>query len=68
MALTIDERLERLTAIVESLAVSATEHSNHIEGLIERAEKHQEEIEKLRRSQAETDRLFQAYLKRLPPQ
>jgi hypothetical protein len=66
--MTIDERLDRLTVIVESLAKSVVEHTDQIGGLIEVAEKHQEEIEKLQRSQAETNRLFEAYLKRLPPQ
>jgi hypothetical protein len=66
--MTIDGRLDRLTGIVESLAESVVEHTDQIGGLIEVAEKHQEEIEKLRRSQAEVNRLFEAYLKRLPPQ
>ena len=66
--MTIDERLDRLTGIVESLAASVVEHDDQIESLIEVAEKHQEEIRELRRSMAETDRLWQAYLKRLPPQ
>jgi hypothetical protein len=66
--MTIDERLDRLTGIVESLAASVVEHDDQIESLIKVAEKHQEEIHELRRSMAETDRLWQAYLKRLPPQ
>jgi uncharacterized protein len=32
------------------------------------AEKQREEFEKLRRAQSETNRLLEAYLKRLPPQ
>ncbi len=66
--MTIDERLERLTGVVESLAASVVEHDDQIENLIKVAEKHHEEIVELRRSIAETDRLWQAYLKRLPPQ
>jgi hypothetical protein len=66
--MTIDERLDRLTGIVESLAESAVAHTDQIGGLIEVAEKHQEETEKLRRSQADANRHFEAYLKRLPPQ
>jgi peptidoglycan hydrolase CwlO-like protein len=66
--MTIDERLDRLTGVVESLAASVVEHDDQIENLIKVAEKHQEEIRELRRSMAETDRLWQAYLKRLPPQ
>jgi hypothetical protein len=37
---TIDERLDRLTGIVESLAASVVEHDDQIEGLIKVAEKH----------------------------
>ena len=66
--MTIDERLDRLTGIVESLAASVVEHDDQIEGLITVAEKHHQEMAELRRSIAETDRLWQAFLKRLPPQ
>jgi hypothetical protein len=52
--MTIDGRLDRLTGIVESLAESVVEHTD--------------QIEKLRRSQADANRHFEAYLKRLPPQ
>ena len=41
--MTIDERLERLTGVVESLAVSVVEHNNRIEGLIKAADAHSEE-------------------------
>lgn len=71
----IDERMDRLTGIVESLAAAVVGHDNQIGGLIRVAEQdHQEILElnraiaELRRSMAETDRLWQAYLKRLPPQ
>jgi peptidoglycan hydrolase CwlO-like protein len=66
--MTIDERLDRLTGIVESLAASVVSHDDQIESLFKVAEKHQAEMAELRRSIAETDRLWQAYLKRLPPQ
>jgi phage shock protein A len=73
--MSIDERLDRLTAVVESLAASVVEHDDQIEGLIKVAEKQQKaaeegrrETDKLRQSIAETERLWQAYLKRLPPQ
>ena len=66
--MTTEERLDRLTGIVESLAASAVAHDDPIENLIKVAEKHREELGELRRSMAETDRLWQAYLKRLPPQ
>jgi DNA repair ATPase RecN len=99
----IQEQLDRLTGIVESLAASVVHHDNQLGAhdarmtqqderidkffeavaahndqiglLIQIAEKHQEEMAEfrssmaeLRRSTAETDRIFQAYLKRLPPQ
>ena len=60
--------MDRLTGIVESLAASVVAHDDQIDGLIKVAEKHREELEQLRRSIAETDRLWQAYLKRLPTQ
>ncbi len=73
------EQLDRLTGIVESLAASVVHHDDQIGDLIKVAEKHQkemaeyrrahqEEMAELRRSIAETERLWQAYLKRLPPQ
>jgi hypothetical protein len=74
-----EEQLDRLTGIVESLAGTVVAHDDQIDGLIKVAEKHQaempeysrkhrEEMDELRRAIAETDRLWQAYLKRLPPQ
>lgn len=62
------EQLDRLTGIVEALAASVVAHDDQIGNLILIAEKHKDEMADLRRSMAETDRLFQAYLKRLPPQ
>ena len=64
----IDERLDRLTGIVESLAATVVEHDDQIENLIKVAQEHQRELDKLQRSIAETGRLWEAYLKRLPPQ
>jgi uncharacterized tellurite resistance protein B-like protein len=80
--MTTEERLNRLTGIVESLAASVVAHDDLIEshdrqidGLIKVAEKQQQEMiefrkemAELRRESAETRRIFQAYLKRLPPQ
>lgn len=74
-----EEQLDRLTGIVESLAGAVVAHDEQIDGLIQVAQKHQEEMAEysrkhqeemaeLRRAIAETDRLWQAYLKRLPPQ
>jgi hypothetical protein len=45
--MTIDERLDRLTVIVERLTERNREHTDQIRGLIEAAEKHQEETENL---------------------
>jgi hypothetical protein len=64
----IDERLDRLTGVVESLAASVVEHDDQIEVLIKVAKEHQEEMADLRRSQARTERFLDAHLKRLPPQ
>ena len=43
--MTIDERLDRLTGVVESLAASVAEHSRQIEKLISAAEEHVEETD-----------------------
>lgn len=66
--MTTDERLDRLTGIVESLAVSVVEHDDQLENLIKVAQKHEVEMADLRRSNAETLKLLGAYLRRLPPQ
>jgi hypothetical protein len=67
-AMKIDERLDRLTGIVESLAASVVEHEDQIEDLVKVAKKHQKEMADFRRSHAEISCLLEAYLKRLPPQ
>jgi hypothetical protein len=59
--MTIDERLDRLTGVVESLASSVVHHDNQIEGLIAVAEKHAEAI-------ANLERQWQAYINMLPRQ
>jgi len=64
----IKEQLDRLTGIVDGLAPSVVAHDDQIERLILVAQKHQEEMAEFRREIAETQRLFQAYLRRLPPQ
>ena len=66
--MTIDERLERLTGIVESLAASVVEHDDQIESLVKVAARHEKELLEFRRSHVEISRLLEAYLKRLPPQ
>ena len=45
--MTIDERMERLTGIVESLAASVVAHDNQLEILIAVAEKHERAFENM---------------------
>ncbi len=42
--MTTDERLDRLTGIVEALAASVVAHDNQIEALLRAAEKHEQEV------------------------
>ncbi len=65
--MTIDERLDRLTAVVESLAASVVSHDRQIEALITVAEKNSRDIEATRKLQEETWRQFQAYLNTIHP-
>ena len=57
--MTIDEKLERLTGIVESLAGTIVAHDNQLEVLIQVAEKHSAQI-------AGLERQWQAYINTLP--
>jgi len=66
--MTTEERLGRLTTIVESLASSVVAHDNQIEGLIEVAEKQDAQIAETRAAIADLGRHLQAYLTRIPPQ
>jgi hypothetical protein len=50
--MTIDERLDRLTWVVESLAARAVAHNDQIANLIKVVDKGQEEMAELERSQA----------------
>lgn len=59
--MTTEERLDRLTGIVEALAETVVAHDNQIEALIKVAEKHSQEMADLRRQ-------WQAYLNTLPRQ
>jgi len=47
--LTQEERLDRLTNIVESLAASVVAHDNQIEALIKVAGKHAQDLNTLRK-------------------
>lgn len=59
--MTTEEKLDRLTGIVDALASSVVAHDNQIEALIKISEKHDKEIQAVIRE-------WQAYLRRLPPQ
>jgi hypothetical protein len=59
--MTVDEKLDRLTDIVNALASSVVAHDSQIEALIKVAEKHAQEMADLRRQ-------WQAYLNTLPKQ
>ncbi len=58
--MTIDERLEALTGVVETLAASVVAHDNQIEALLEFTERNTRNIEKLSRE-------WQAYLTTIHP-
>jgi len=59
--MTTDERLDRLTNIVDALATTVVAHDNQIDGLIKVAER-------LSTQMADLDRRWQAYLNTLPRQ
>ena len=58
-SMTTDERLDRLTGIVEALASSVVAHDNQLEVLIRVAEKHSAQI-------ASLERQWQAYINTAP--
>ena len=64
--MTTDEKIDRLTAIVESLAASVVAHDNQIEALIAVGEKHQSRLDQLTQSVASLERQWQAYINTLP--
>jgi hypothetical protein len=47
--MTIEEKIERLTGIVESLAASVVAHENQIESLLKIAEQHTKQIASMER-------------------
>jgi methylglyoxal synthase len=59
--MTTDERLDRLTGIVESLASTVVAHDNQIEALLRIAEKHDAAL-------ANLERQWQACINTLPRQ
>jgi hypothetical protein len=64
--MTTDERLDRVTGILETLAGSVAAHDAQIEGLITVAEKHQEELANLGKELANLSKQWQAYVNTLP--
>jgi hypothetical protein len=64
--MTIDERVERLTGIVESLARTVVAHDNQIESLITVAEKQNQRLDKVSANLELLERQWQAYLNTLP--
>ena len=73
--MTVEEKLERLTGIVDSLAGAVVAHDNQIEehnnqigALIQIVEKHENEMATWKDEVRSLARQLQAYLKRLPPQ
>jgi hypothetical protein len=73
--MTTDERIERLTGIVDTLAASVVAHDAQIESLIEVAEKQGTRIqavitaaEKHERAIEDMHKQWQAYLNTLPRQ
>jgi flagellar biosynthesis/type III secretory pathway chaperone len=64
--MTIDEQVQRLTGIVESLAASVVAHDNQIGALIQIAEKHSAQIAADRERTAALERQWQAYINTLP--
>jgi len=73
--MTVDERLDKLTGIVETLANTVVAHDNQIEALLKIAERHELQIEALfqmaernEKTWQDLQRQWQAYLNTLPKQ
>jgi ABC-type transporter Mla subunit MlaD len=71
--MTTDERLDRLTVIVDSLAASVVArddqmdaHTRQIGALIDLASRHQKQIDALVESTANLEKQWQAYINTLP--
>jgi len=59
--MTVDERLERLTGIVETLAASVVAHDEQLEILIKTSEEHRKDMIAL-------NKRWEAYLNTIRPQ
>jgi hypothetical protein len=64
--MTTEEKLDRLTGIVDTLPSTVVAHDNQIEGLIAVAERNAKQIQALAEQVANTERQWQAYITRLP--
>lgn len=66
--MTVEQKLDRLTGIVDALAGAVVAHDNQIEALLKIADKNLKQTTELKESIFALERQLQAYLKRLPPQ
>jgi hypothetical protein len=66
--MSIEEQMQKLTGIVESLASSVVSHDDQIEKLIVVAEKQADQIAATQASIASLERQWQAYVNTLPRQ
>ena len=66
--MTVDEKIERLTGIVESLAATVVAHDDQIEGLIKVAEQQSAQIAQQTARFDAIERQWQAYINTLPRQ
>jgi hypothetical protein len=66
--LTTEEKIDRLTGIVDTLASTVVAHDNQIDDLIKVAEKQGTRIESLTGALEDMSKQWQAYLNRLPSQ
>ena len=64
--MTVEEKLEKLTGIVDSLAASVVAHDDQLEVLIQIVEKHHAQIAADRERTAALERQWQAYINTLP--
>jgi hypothetical protein len=65
--LTAEEKIDRLTGIVDPLASTVVAHDNQIDGLIKVEEKQGTRLQSLTAALKDMSKQWQAYLNRLPP-
>ena len=66
--MTTEEKIDRLTGIVEALPSTVVSHDNQIEGLIKVAEQQSAQIRQQSEQIASIERQWQAYINTLPHQ